>query len=122
MIPLIWAMMGGAIGSGLRFLIGRSLYTNSNAFPWSTFIVNLAGCLAIGLLAGLLERKSSDTVLLRWFWMAGICGGFTTFSAFSLETFQLLQQQRWVVLLPYVLGSLILGLGATWAGWQWIRS
>ena len=121
MIPLIWVMLGGAIGSGLRFLIGRAMPLQTASFPWSTFLVNFAGSLAIGVLAGFLERKSMDTGMIRLFWMAGLCGGFTTFSAFSLETLQLLQQQRWNIVLPYVVGSLVLGLGATWTGWQWLR-
>ena len=100
MIPLFWVMLGGAIGSGLRFLINRSIPIQTASFPWSTFLVNFTGSLAIGMLAGLLEKKSMDTETIRWFWMAGICGGFTTFSAFSLETLQLLQQQRWNLLLP----------------------
>lgn len=91
------------------------------SFPWSTFLVNLTGCLAIGALWGLLEKRTIDPNVIRWFWMAGVCGGFTTFSAFSLESLQLLQQQRWSLLLPYILGSVSLGLLATWAGWQWLR-
>ncbi len=121
MIPLLWAVLGGGIGSAIRFLIGRALPMEQHVFPWATFLVNLAGCLAIGALSGLLEKRTIDPNVIRWFWMAGVCGGFTTFSAFSLESLQLLQQQRWSLLLPYVLGSVSLGLLATWAGWQWLR-
>lgn len=121
MISLLWVMLGGAIGSGLRFLIGRAIPLHTGTFPWPTFLVNLSGCLAIGALAGMLERRSMDPQVIRWFWMAGVCGGFTTFSAFSLESLQLLQQQRWSLLLPYIMGSVCLGPAATWVGWQWLK-
>ncbi len=121
MTPVLWVMLGGGIGSAIRYLISRSLPMQEQSFPWSTFLVNLTGCLAIGALWGLLEKRTIDPNVIRWFWMAGVCGGFTTFSAFSLESLQLLQQQRWSLLLPYILGSVSLGLLATWAGWQWLR-
>lgn len=117
-----WVMLGGSLGSALRFTIGRWIpHPPGTGFPWSTFSVNLIGCLLIGLLAGYVDRRSGESGLTRWLWMSGFCGGFTTFSAFSLETIHLLQHQRWSILIPYVVGSVLIGLLATWTGMQMIR-
>jgi CrcB protein len=117
-----WVMLGGSLGSALRYLMGRLIpHTPGTGFPWHTFSVNLIGCFLIGLLAGYVDRRSGEPTLTRWLWMSGFCGGFTTFSAFSLETIHLLQHQRWLILLPYVLGSVLIGLLATWMGMQAIR-
>ena len=117
-----WVMLGGSLGSALRYTMGRLIpHTPGTGFPWHTFSVNLIGCFLIGLLAGYIDRRADDSSITRWLWMSGFCGGFTTFSAFSLETIHLLQNQRWSILLPYVLGSVLIGLLATWMGMQAIR-
>lgn len=121
-MSLLGVLLGGAIGSVLRYGIGRVIPLTPNGFPWATFWVNSIGCLGIGLLAGYLEKRAGNSDALRLFWMTGICGGFTTFSAFSLETLNLLQQQRWPLAIAYVAGSVGIGILATWAGWQWLRA
>lgn len=121
-MTLLWIMLGGAIGSALRYGIGKWLPAPTGEFPWATFWVNASGCLLIGILAGYFEKRSVNSETLRWFWMAGICGGFTTFSAFSLETVSLLQQQRWLLAAGYVLASVGIGLLATFASWQYLRT
>ncbi|MBM3432933.1 MAG: fluoride efflux transporter CrcB [Bacteroidetes bacterium] len=121
-MTLLWVMLGGAIGSAHRYGIGKWLPTPTGGFPWSTFWVNASGCLLIGILAGYFEKRSVNSESLRWFWMAGICGGFTTFSAFSLETVSLLQQQCWLLAVGYVLASVGIGLLATLASWQYLRT
>ena len=105
---------GGAIGSMLRY--ATSLLTDSKYFPLATFIVNIAGSFFIGILLALSLRENiSDH---GWKFLAtGICGGFTTFSAFSLEGLQLLQQQRYFVFLLYFVVSIVGGLTATYAGY-----
>lgn len=122
MTAVLWVMIGGAMGSALRYAVGRWIpHTPGSSFPWQTFSVNAIGCLLIGLLAAYVARRSVEPTITRWLWMSGFCGGFTTFSAFSLETIQLMQQQRWTILIPYVAGTVLIGLFATWMGLQLIR-
>jgi fluoride exporter len=89
---LLIVMIGGAIGAGFRYHISKVALQNMGpAFPWGTFIVNLLGGLLIGLLAGGLARDGSEEPL-RFFLGVGVLGGFTTFSAFSLETFNMINR------------------------------
>ena len=105
---------GGAIGSMLRY--GVAQMPANRLFPYHTFIVNMVGSFIIGALLGLLLKNSITND--NWKFLAsGLCGGFTTFSAFSLEGFELLQQQRYSVFLLYFLLSIIIGLAATWFGY-----
>ncbi|RQO29918.1 fluoride efflux transporter CrcB [Taibaiella sp. KBW10] len=108
--------LGGALGSILRYLV--SLWTTKEAtqhFPWATFIINVSGCLAIGLLMGLLDKQilSNATRLLL---ITGFCGGFTTFSTFSAENIKLIQSGHLFTALLYIILSIILGLAAVWGG------
>ena len=121
MTPLGIALvgLGGAAGSVARYLLGQCVTDASapQAFPLGTFAVNLSGCLAVGLLAGLAERHpgwlSPDLRLLLF---VGLLGGFTTFSAFGLETVQLLRRGDWLLAAGYAGGSVLLGLAAVWLG------
>jgi CrcB protein len=107
---------GGALGATLRFAVGAwSLRALGPGFPWGTLAVNVAGSFAMGLLAvALLERGASA----RWapFLMTGILGGFTTFSAFSLDTVTLLERGEALRAALYAGGSVALSLGGLWAG------
>lgn len=109
--------IGGFLGTVARFVIARYFqYNVSSVFPWSTFIVNIAGCLLIGLIYGITEKGeflSSDS---RLFLTVGICGGFTTFSTFSNDSFLLVQEQEWVRLALYTSLSVFLGLMAVYVG------
>ena len=107
--------LGGAAGSMLRF--GVSQWMRSTHFPWATFAVNIAGSFLIGLVFALSLRHASFEQQWRLFLASGICGGFTTFSAFSLEGITLLQQQKIGLYVLYVAGSVLLGLAATWLGY-----
>ncbi len=95
--------------------------TNENKiFPYHTFIVNILGSFLIGGLLGLLLKNSITND--GWKFLAtGVCGGFTTFSAFSLEGYELLQQQRYGVFLLYFLLSITTGLAATWLGFTFTK-
>jgi CrcB protein len=75
----------------------------------------------IGLLIGYLEKKSIRGDVIRWLWISGFCGGFTTFSAFSLETITLFQNDRGAVAIIYALTSVGAGLLLTWIGWWMMR-
>ena len=121
MTAFYWVMIGGALGAALRFGMGRLLPFQGQHFPWATFWVNGIGCLMIGLLIGYLEKKSIRGDVIRWLWISGFCGGFTTFSAFSLETITLFQNDRGAVAIIYALTSLGAGLLLTWTGWWMMR-
>lgn len=105
---------GGAIGSMLRY--GVALFPVNKLFPYPTFIVNILGSFIIGCLLGLLLKNSITTY--GWKFLAtGICGGFTTFSALSLEGFELLQQQRYIIFFLYYFLSIVIGLAAVLLGY-----
>lgn len=105
---------GGAIGSMLRYWV--AIITVNKYFPLHTFIVNIVGSFCIGALMGLLLKNSISND--GWKFMAtGICGGFTTFSALSLEGVELLQQQKYGLFLLYFSGSIVIGLSATLLGY-----
>ena len=113
-----WVTVGSAIGGLLRYLIGRWTLSVSMAFPTGTLLINIAGSFVIGYFGTLTlqsgRHPASDN--LRLFVMVGLCGGFTTFSAFSLQTYDLLRSGHWVRALANVLLSTVLGLAAVAAG------
>ena len=108
---------GGAVGSVLRFALSNWVHSvGGRAFPYGTLVVNVLGCLLMGFLfVFLMERFSSDHVL-RAGLLVGVLGGFTTFSSFSIETFRLLEEGLWMSAGMNAMGSLLLCVGATWAG------
>lgn len=109
--------VGGALGSVLRY--GLSNWVHSfvgRGFPYGTLAVNVLGCLAMGILFVLFVERSSESTLWRAGLIIGLLGGFTTFSAFSIETFSLLEQGAMAKAIGYVAASLMLCLGATWLG------
>ena len=110
--PIILVALGGAVGSVCRYkLSGFVLYQTINwRFPLGTFLVNVIGCLAIGILAGLILKFELFSSQSRLFLITGIMGGFTTFSAFGLETFYLIREKEFLVAGSYVLASVIPGL------------
>ncbi len=112
---------GGAIGTVLRYLSQRVAgQMIPSAFPWGTFAVNMIGCLLIGICWGLSLRWQSFSTDWKVFLMTGICGGFTTFSAFTLEGMMLLKEQRVGLFFIYVGLSVIAGLLATWGGMRMV--
>ncbi len=111
--------LGGAAGSMLRYTF--SVWFKHASFPLATFLVNIIGSFIIGLVFAYALRSESFATNWRLFLAVGICGGFTTFSAFSLESLAMLQQQRIGMFFAYVLGSLLLGLAATWLGYSLIK-
>ncbi len=85
--------MGGALGSVARFLLSSAVenWMSTIAFPWGVFVCNVVGSFVVGLVAGLVLARSEFNVLYRSFLVIGLCGGFTTFSSFSLDTLQFLR-------------------------------
>jgi fluoride exporter len=111
---------GGALGSLARFWLAAAMTALTGPrFPWGTLLINVLGSFVIGLIAALTltpERVGMHPDL-RIFLMVGVCGGFTTFSAFSLQTLELLQTGDGWPAAGYVLASVVLCLGAVWCGW-----
>lgn len=117
MQALLLAGLGGALGSMGRYLCHRMLmHWMPMAFPWGTFVVNIIGCFLIGLFATWYGRGVIQSESLRIFLMVGICGGFTTFSAFTIEGIGLIKDNKIGIFLLYMCASVLLGLGATLLG------
>ncbi|WP_308549986.1 fluoride efflux transporter CrcB [uncultured Porphyromonas sp.] len=111
--PLLLVALGGALGSALRYLTALLLarhYTGS--IPLATLVVNLVGCFLIGLLIGL----CSETTHLRLLFITGFCGGFTTFSTFTAESYTMFREGAYGLALLYIAGSVLIGLLALGIG------
>lgn len=108
---------GSFVGGALRYLVSLLLRYNGG-FPWATFMVNLLGCMVIGLLWGVFSRFSNASQQLVLFLSVGFCGGFTTFSTFSKESLQLMQTGNWLYFSLYVAGSVLLGILLVAVGYQ----
>ncbi|HLN75243.1 MAG: fluoride efflux transporter CrcB [Methylococcaceae bacterium] len=114
---LFIAGIGGFIGTVARFVIARYFqFHYTSVFPWSTFVVNVVGCLLIGLIYGISEKGDFLSSDIRLFLTVGICGGFTTFSTFSNDAFLLMQEQEWFRFALYTSLSIFLGLAAVFFG------
>ena len=108
MPPLLLVMLGGAIGAGFRYHVSYvALRELGPAFPWGTWIVNLLGGFLMGVLAGVVAGDPGRSEPLRLFLGAGVLGGFTTFSAFSLETFHMIARGDHVLAAAYAVSSVI---------------
>jgi CrcB protein len=112
--------VGGAMGSVARFWLASAMTVLTGPrFPWGTLLINVLGSFVIGLVAGLTltPARVSMPQDIRIFLMTGVCGGFTTFSAFSLQTLELLQNGDVVPAFGYAIGSVVLCVIATYCGW-----
>lgn len=116
MKELILVALGGAIGSASRFGIGSLFQSKVHDFPWQTFWVNIIGSFIAGFVTDWIVRSYADNSLLRSFLVIGFCGGFTTFSSFSLEIIKLYKNGDTATALVYVFTSLIFGLLAVITG------
>jgi fluoride exporter len=105
-------MLGGALGSGARFALGNIIAARwGSAFPWATLSVNILGCLAMGALAGWLAQRG-EAEAARLLFGVGLLGGFTTFSAFSLDLWQLAERGAMASALAYLAATLVATLAA----------
>ena len=119
---ILLVALGGSLGSVARYLSHKYISSlSSHPFPTGTLLVNIIGCLLIGVFYGISVKQNYLTPEFRLLLMTGFCGGFTTFSAFTLEGMNLLQQQRVFLFLLYFAASVTIGLAATYLGY-WIAS
>lgn len=118
MPPVLLVGLGGFLGAVARYKLGGLVLhlTAQERFPFSTFAVNVLGCLVVGVLAGLAERHHAFGPEARLFLFTGLLGGFTTFSAFGLEAVQLLRRGEVATAALYAGGSVVLGIAAVWLG------
>ena len=120
MLNYVWVCLGGAIGSGIRFWISGMIAEGlGQTFPFGTLTVNVTGSFVIGILAAMTapEGRWILTPAARAFLMIGLCGGYTTFSSFSVQTLALAQEGEWARVVMNTLLSVVLCLVAVWLGY-----
>jgi CrcB protein len=108
--------IGGALGAAARYGLGLAWPTPPHGFPWVTFVINVVGCLAIGVLYGVDRRPA-----VRLFAGTGMLGGFTTFSSYAVETDGLWRADRPWIAVGYLAGTVAAALSAAWLGAALIR-
>ena len=118
MLKLALVFFGAGLGAIARYkLSGLVLHNTTDwRFPLGTFIVNVLGCVIAGVLAGLVVRQNLFSADMQLFLFTGLLGGFTTFSAFGVETVYLLQRGQVAVALGYVSSSVLCGVAGVWIG------
>jgi CrcB protein len=115
--------LGGAIGSICRYFLGGWVHAlvPLSTFPYGTLVVNVCGCLVIGIVAGISDFRHALGPELRVFLMIGVLGGFTTFSSFAYETLALERDAEFVRAFANVAAQVVLGLGAAWLGYAFAK-
>jgi len=117
MQSLFVVFLGGGLGSVIRFSLGKWVNSLHNQpFPFGTFAVNILACLTLGVIIGLADHRQLFSPNARLFWTVGFCGGFSTFSTFSHETLTVLQGGFSITAISYVMLSLLICVGAIYAG------
>jgi CrcB protein len=121
-IAYLWVALGGALGSVARFWVNGLISEKFGAtFPWGTLAINVTGSFVIGIIGALAipegRMDSSSRLFATQFLMIGVCGGYTTFSSFSLQTLNLLREREWLYAGGNVILSLVLCMVAVWLGW-----
>jgi CrcB protein len=122
MLAYLWVAIGGALGSVTRFWInGLVIEKLSPVFPWGTLVINVTGSFLIGVIGALAipegRMDSPSRQFATQFLMLGVCGGYTTFSSFSLQTLNLLRDREWLYAGGNVILSVALCMIAVWLGW-----
>ncbi len=113
-----WVAAGGAIGSAGRYLLAGLVHRFTSAyFPYGTFAVNVVGCLLFGLIFGLTEQRFQISPTVRAFLLIGVLGGFTTFSSYAFESFQLIRDAQYLRASVNMAGQVVLGLASFWLGY-----
>ncbi len=115
------AALGGALGALARWGVAEALPRQDGGWPWATLLVNLTGCLLIGVLTGVLANRSPEPAWVRPFLGVGVLGGYTTYSAFAVEVVVLADAGALPAALGYVLASVLGGVLAVAAGVRAVR-
>ena len=114
--------LGGAVGSALRYVIQNTIHSKyPNLFPYGTFVVNIVGCLLIGLLMGWATQEKLLSPQINLLLIAGFCGGFTTFSTFAYEGNTLLLENKPLQALLYIAASVVVGMVCAYVGYKLTR-
>jgi fluoride exporter len=122
-VHYVVVFLGGGLGAALRHGVNRaSLAYLAPTFPWGTLFVNIVGGLLMGVLAELFLVKGGGSQELRLFLITGVLGGFTTFSAFSLDAGLMWQRSDYASLAIYVIGSVVLSIAALFVGMVGVRA
>jgi fluoride exporter len=121
-LTLFWVFVGGGLGSLARYgMSGWAARSFGEMFPWGTIVVNVTGSFVIGFIAALASPEgrldSQSRAFATQFLMIGVCGGYTTFSSFSLQTLNLLRDGEWLYAGGNILFSVVLCMIAVWLGW-----
>jgi CrcB protein len=121
-LAYLWVAIGGALGSMARYGIGGVVSGKfGDSFPWGTLVVNVTGSFVIGFLGALTAAEGKMTPQSRVFatqlLITGVCGGYTTFSSFSLQTLNLLRDREWLYAGGNILLSVVLCMIAVWLGY-----
>jgi CrcB protein len=116
MLAWFWIFIGGGLGSLVRYGIAKWLFRYHFVFPAATLVANAISCLILGWLLHLSMRSSNET--WKWFWMVGFCGGFSTFSTFTGETFELMQNGHLNIAFANVIISVIICLICLFLGFK----
>ncbi len=123
MTTLLWVALGGAVGASARYLVGvQAVRIMGHGFPWGTLTVNIAGSLFMGILIELMALKLNVSQDFRAFLTVGILGGFTTFSAFSLDVAVLVERKDIALAAVYIAASVGLSIAAFFVGLLGTRS
>ena len=120
-LAIVLVFLGGAVGSVWRYWwSGLVAQRFGETFPFGTLVVNMVGSAIVGVVAGLLVHVSDSSMVaaLQQLLVVGICGGLTTFSSFSLQTYNLIVDHRWLLALCNIVFSTGLSLGCVAVGWQ----
>ncbi len=115
MINILFVGLGGALGSIMRYCVGMLFSALNLQFPYGTLVCNVLGSLLLGAIVGM-GMKSVPSEALRLFLTIGVCGGFTTFSTFSLDAIKLLQSGSWLMFISYTLITIFAGFIALYIG------
>ncbi|HEY6417692.1 MAG TPA: fluoride efflux transporter CrcB [Candidatus Binataceae bacterium] len=117
MLGVLFVALGGAIGSAARYLVGGWIASRfGSAFPYGTFVINVTGSFIIGFFLAFAQERVSLSPFWRMFFAIGVVGGYTTFSTFEYEGIRLLQDREMLLGAVYILGSVVTGGIAAFAG------
>ncbi len=113
----LWIALGGALGSLARYGLGEWVQQRfPSRFPWGTFVINMTGCLVIGLVITILDARAPGPSAWRYAIPIGFIGAYTTFSTFELESYRAIHAEWFFITAAYILGSVVLGLFGVWLG------